>query len=194
MSDEFFVWQYRPVRGACVLNEFSGLDESFRLAEGVPLQEGFPGNVAFHMDPDFPDQLKLVDNLSNSDDCMIASPRLRQAIEDHQPAKVEYLPVSIIDHRGRVASSEYVIVHPIDPIDCIDRERSKFEESAITPGLISYLDKMVIDGTRVPPDRAIFRLKDFWAATLVRADRAKSLAAQGFSGLDFVPASKFPEK
>jgi hypothetical protein len=61
MTDEYFVWQYRTVPHACVLNRFSGLDDSFRLRQGVPLLDGFPSDVAFHMDPDFPNNLLLVD-------------------------------------------------------------------------------------------------------------------------------------
>jgi len=193
MTDVYFVWQYRTVPDACVLNRFSGLDDSFRLRQGVPLLDGFPSDVAFHMDPDFPNNLLLVDNLLNSDRAMVVSPTLRDWLEKRRIPKVEYLPVSIIDHRGRVASADYAIVHPIDPVDCIDRERSEFSESRITPGQISRFRKMVIDDGRVPADRQIIRLHGFWGATLVRADLVEALSAGRFSGLGFLPVSEYPE-
>jgi hypothetical protein len=118
---------------------------------------------------------------------------LRDWLVKRQIPKVEYLPVSIVDHRGRVASADYVIVHPVEPVDCIDRERSEFSESRITPGQISRFSKMVIDEARVPADREIFRLQGFWGATLVRAGLVRDLSAAGFSGLSFLPVSNYPE-
>jgi hypothetical protein len=193
MSDEYFVWQYRTVPDACVLNKFSGLEDAFRLRQGVPLLDGFPSDVAFHMDPDFPNNLRLVDNLLNSDRAMVVSPALRDYLDKRRIPKVEYLPVSIIDHRGRVASADYAIVHPIDPVDCIDRDRSDFTESRITPGQIGRFRKLAIDNTRVPADRQIIRLQGFWGATLVRADLVRDLSEGAFSGLSFLPVSKYPE-
>jgi hypothetical protein len=193
MSDEYCVWQYRTVADACVLNKFSGLEDAFRLRQGVPLLDGFPGDVAFHMDPDFPNNLRLVDNLLNSDRAIVASPALRDWLDKRQIPDVEYLPVSIIDHRGRVASADYVIVHPIGPVDCIDRDQSEFSESRITPGQISRFRKMVIDDRRVPADRQIFRLQGFWGATLVRANLVSDLSEGAFTGLSFLPVSQYPE-
>jgi hypothetical protein len=157
------------------------------------LLDGFPSDVAFHMDPDFPNNLRLVDNLLNSDRAMVVSPTLRDWLDQRRIPRVEYLPVSIIDHRGRVASADYAIVHPVEPVDCIDRDRSEFSESRITPGQISRFRKMVIDDARVPPDRQIIRLQGFWGATLVRADLVRDLSQTAFSGLSFLPVSQYPE-
>ena len=193
MSDEFFVWQHGRVADACVLNRFAGLEDAFRLRQGVPLLDGLPSDVAFHMDPDFPNNLRLVDNLLNSDRAIVVSPTLRDWLEKRRIPQVEYLPVSIIDHRGRVASADYVIVHPIGPVDCIDRDQSEFSESRITPGQISRFRKMVIDDRRVPADREIFRLQGFWGATLVRANLVSDLSEGAFTGLSFLPVSQYPE-
>jgi hypothetical protein len=83
----------------------------------------------------------------------VVSKKLRDAIASRKPEHVEYLRVSIIDTLGRVLSTDYSIMHPTEPVDCIDRERSDFKESRIKPGRISRFKKLVIDESRIPPDR-----------------------------------------
>ena len=194
MNDDFVIWKYATVPSACVLKPLVGLDKSFRLLEGVPLHNGFPTTVQFHMDSDFPNDLVLPDNLLNPDFCIVASDRLAAALKARNVAHMEYLPVTIIDHKGRTASSKHVIVHPVEPVDCIDAAQSVFDLSRINKNRINSFKKLVLDTTRIPADRQIFRLKGFWKIVLVRLDLAQSLGKEGFSGLGWLPIQDYPEK
>ena len=89
MSDEYVIWKYESVPFACVLKPLVGLDNSFRLLEGAPIQNGFPNTVQFHMDPDFPNDLVMPDNLLNPDLCIVASGRLAAALHARNVALVE---------------------------------------------------------------------------------------------------------
>jgi len=194
MSDAFLIWKYQSVPHACVLQDLRGLEETFRLMEGVPMLAGYPSDVQFHMNPDFPDDLLLVDNSLNSDLCIVASGRLQQALRKRELAKVEYLPVAIIDHKGGTAANDYCIVHPLEPVDCVDRAQSVFKVSRIEPDRIDRFKKLVIDAARVPKDRYIFRLKGFWDIVVVRAELAAELDKEKFTGLGWLPIEKYPEK
>jgi hypothetical protein len=194
VADEYVIWKYKSVPFACVLKPLVGLEKSFRLLEGVPLQNGFPGTVQFHMDPDFPNDLVLPDNLLNPDFCIVASGRLAAALRARNVAHVEYLPVTIIDHKGRAASTECVIVHPVEPVDCIDTAQSVFDCSRINKTRINSFKKLVLDTTRIPADRKIFRLKGFWKAVVVRLDLMQALSKEGFTGLGWLPIQDYPEK
>ena len=91
------IWKYKSVPDACVLKDFKGLDKTFRLNNGTPLADGFPAGVSFHMDPDFPHDLPIVDNVLNADMVIVASRRLCEAVTALVPAGVEYLPVDPVD-------------------------------------------------------------------------------------------------
>jgi hypothetical protein len=191
MADNYLIWTYKSVPSACVLNEFTGVEDTRRLQEGEPYGDEFPSDAAFHMHPDYPNDLLLVDNALNSDHLRIVSPRLRDFLKKQKLTKVEYLPVSIIDHRRRVASKDYSIVHALDPVDCIDRAQSDFKESRLVPGRISRIKKLVLDESRIPAGRPLFGLKDFGLIALVRSDLAKKLDAEGFSGLGWTAVPKY---
>jgi len=189
----YVIWKYVSVPFAAVLKNMSGLEEVFRLQDGTPLQEGFPEDVAYHMHADFPDDLLLLDNMLNVKDLAVISSRLKQAIESRRIPEVEYLPLRIVDHKGRIASADYFIVHPLAPVDCIDREQSVFDEDLILPGSIDSFEKLVIDDSKIPEDRQIFKLEGFWDITLVRRDLAQALDAQKFSGLGWLEIEDYPE-
>jgi hypothetical protein len=193
MDNDLLVLRYASVAGGCSLKDFEGLETKASLHLGRPLAAEWPGDVLFRMDPDFPKDLLLTDSLLNSDQCLVVSARLRAALEALQLVRVEYLPVSIIDHKGRKAPAPYVIVHPVEPVDCIDRDASGVKISRITPGKVSSLKRLVIDASRVPPERTMFRLKDLWGPIVVRKPVADALTRGRFTGVTFIEPAAYPE-
>jgi len=191
---EYAIWKYTKVPFDAVLGPLKGLEQRSRLLKGVPLQKGFPDGVEFRMDPDFPNDLVVPDNILNLNMLVLVSARLAASLQARNLEKVEYLPVSIIDHKGRSAGPGYVIVHPIDPVDCIDTSLSVFKLSPIDPNNFDSFKKLVLDTTRIPDDRWCFRLKGFWDIVVVRKDLAESLDKEAFSGLGWLQIQDYPEK
>jgi hypothetical protein len=191
---EYVIWKYTKVPFASVLEPLQGMDDSFKLLQGVPLQEGFPDGVEFHMDPDFPNNLALPDNIRNLDLVILGGARLAASLQARKLEKVEYLPVSIIDHKDRPAGPGYMIVHPIDPVDCVDTSQSVFKLSPIDESNFDSFSKLVLDTKRIPKERSCFRLKGFWDIVVVRKDLAESLDKEAFSGLGWLPIQDYPEK
>ena len=191
MSSEFLIWRYKTVRGACVPDRLTGVKKKFQLHEGVPLRAGFPSDAAFHMNPDFPDDLLLADNVRNGALAVLVSERLHRFLADRQLEHLEYLPVKVMDHKGRVASDTHVIVHPVGLVDCIDLAQSVYEPSEFVEGDIDRFDKLVVDASRVPADRQVFKLRGYGELTLVRRGLADALSQQGYSGLDWLEIDAF---
>src|SRR5215475_10874348 len=67
VMDNYFIWQIQRVPHQCVLNAFTGVSKKYTLFQGIPLSKSFSPDAAFHMDPDFPKDLLLTDNMLNSD-------------------------------------------------------------------------------------------------------------------------------
>ncbi|GAA5182349.1 hypothetical protein GCM10025771_31430 [Niveibacterium umoris] len=189
----YLIWKYESYPGSCVLKDMTGLDMTYRLNDGTPLAFGFPSNVSIHMNPDYPDDLVLGDSLRNSDMLIIASARLKDILAARQIPKLEFLPVSIIDHKGSIASSDYAVIHPVDPVDCLDREKSIYETGFLDPDAIGDISKLVLDEALIPPDRQIFRLAGYWDLNFARRDLAEALTAAGLTGIRFIELSAHPE-
>lgn len=191
MPSRFFIWRYRSVKGASIPNELRGVQKKFLLHKAVPLLATFPAEAAFHMNPDFPSDLVLPDNVRNGALAVLVSARVQQFLQAWPVPAVEYLPVKIIDPQGQVASHRHVIVNPVDPLDCIDRAQSVFTPGSLVPGSIERFEKLVIDPDRVPAERLLFRMRGFGEPIVVRRELAETMAEQGFSGLDWKDSAEF---
>ncbi len=185
------IWTFSPVAHAANLYELRGLDKSFRLSRGVPLLAGFPSDVAFHMNPDFPDDLVLPDCADNVKDAVLVSERVHRFLLELGLPKVEFLPVSIIDHKGRVASRSHVIVHPIEPVPCIDLQDSVYVRSEIVADKLQDVTRLVLDPSRVPADRPIFKAQGLARATFVHRELAQAISREGFSGVGWIEIDRF---
>lgn len=191
MSTEFLIWRYQSVAGACIPNRLEGMTKKFQLHTGVPRRADFPANVTFHMNPDFPNDLVVLDNIRNGALAVLVSEGVHKFLQLHAGPCVEYLPVKIVDNKGHVASASHVIVHPIEPLDCIDRQQSIFTPSALIEGNIDRFAKLVIDASLVPADRQLFKLKGHGEPIIARRAFAESLRQQMFSGLDWLEVAAY---
>lgn len=191
MKSTFLIWTDRPVKHACALYKLSGVTKEYQFRKGISKAEIFGDEASFNMHPDFPNDTLLTDNLLNAYLLIVASGRLKAFFEDRATPNVEYLPVKIIDHKGKVASTEYSIVHPLDPVDCIDQEASQVRWHEFDKGVIDGVKRLVIDESKVDPARVIFRLKSFYWATLIRRDVAEAIDAAGFTGIRWVDPLEF---
>ncbi len=179
----YVIWHNISVPDACTLGDFEGLENTYPLLSGVGFGEGFPSDARFSMKADKPNNMLLTDSLRNTDSVLVGSPRLVEFFRRNSVPCVEYLPVRIIDHKKKPVKQQYHILHPIQPVDCIDRERSGVKYSKVLKTKIQSVKRLVLDESRVPPDRTFFRCRDFIDVTLVRRDFAQALDGQGFTGL-----------
>lgn len=193
MSGNYVICKYKSEPHGCVLGDLAGLEDDYRLNDGTPLAEGFPTDVAFHMHPDYPNDILLTDSLLNSNLLIVGHQRLADFLKQRNIPELEFLPVGIIDHKGRKSAENYFVIHPTHPIDCLDKANSIFSNSFILPENISSIDRLALDESRIPKDRQVFRLKGFWNIALFRRDLAADLDREGFSGLGWLEISDYPE-
>lgn len=193
-KSQFLVWMHsNRVKHACVLGKLSGLEKQFRLRKGVSLERQFPSDVQFSLHPDFPNDLVLTDSLINSDMLIVASPRLQDYLRKNAFIDIEYLPVTIRDHKGKTMGSDYRIVHQVNHAECLNREASDAEESELDPSDVTDVARLVIYEERVPPEKMLFRIAEFPKVILVRRHLAEGLDTAGFTGFRWLELSAYPE-
>jgi len=166
----------------CVLTDFKGLANTFPLTAGAPLQDSFPDDASFAMSPDFPNNTNTPDCLKNTNMVMVASENLVNYLRKMKVPNVEFLPVSILDHRSKPINSKYAIVHPIEPLDVLDLERSVVEFSFILPDEIDSISSITLKESLVSPSSVMFRCARLANFIFVRREFATKITEAGFSG------------
>lgn len=163
-----------------------------RLSYGMSVGDAFPDGVVFDVNPEsgafFPD------SLSNSSNLYIVSERLREVLEAASPS-FEFHRVRVRNHKGRLEKSPYYVANLLDLVDCMDRKKSKFRPSEIDTTQASTIHELVLDLSRIPNEKKIFRLASRRRLFLVRKDLAYDIfRVKKFEGMLFKKIELYGEE
>jgi len=168
-----------------------GVRATYQLVEGVSQVDKWPDDVALHFPDDFPERIGLTDNIANTHWWLIVSSAMRKIIQTHQSNDLEFLPVSIRNHKGRVAADDYSIVNFLRLIEVVDRGASEFRVDAAYDDQISKYDKLILRQDIEENGPAILRMKETPMLILAREDLAKAIEMAGMTGVTFVPTDEY---
>ncbi len=155
----------------------------FRMAKGIPNADEYPAGATIRMEDAYPGRI-VPDVIGNTRGLLIVSTRVKEAIEEAQGAETEYLPLEILNHKGRPAGDggPHWIISPIGTFDCADHEASEidwFDDDVVD------VDKIVLDPSKIEGAPALFRPKVEPRSYVVRGDLAERLGSMGLRGLVF---------
>ncbi len=141
----------------CLLDnqiEDLGLGDVY-MRRGERLGDRFPADARLYMDDEHPGK-KLSDLLGNSNNLLLGSKKLVELVKKHCGDMVECLPFTLYDHRRRVASKDYSLIHPLTIADCLDLGKSDIEWNSVDPESISRIRRHVVDRKRLAACRQCF--------------------------------------
>jgi hypothetical protein len=151
---------YAETDNICILKEAPEPKEAGFLKSqimiGNPVAAEFPEKAAFHMTGNV-NRMALGSLVPNTMSMLIVNQKIKDLILAHDQAKnlMECLPVSIINHKNRVVSSEHFIINPLQPEDCLDTKHSKIVRNK--RGAVIEVEKFVLNRAKIPAKRAVFR-------------------------------------
>jgi len=180
----FVIWDRVSEEGICALTAPADVEKSYQLKRGISRAEGWPADVICQMDDDFPDDIKLADNM-NAGGIGVISQNIKDFLVNEKVNDVEFLPVTILNHKGRIASKDYYILNPLVVCDCIDIDGSYVDWNAIKKDMIDSCEQLVLKEDAVSIEYKVFRPKFLPIIILVRTEIAKRLREAGFTGLYF---------
>jgi hypothetical protein len=186
---EFLIWRGDRGNEFCVIKE-PEISNSWELTRGIPRVATMPSPARCTMDPSFRKEVRLSDNLYGAT-VPVISLRTRDVLEAAVSDRVEFLPVEVVNHKGRVEPATYFILHPLDVVDCIDKEASGVEWNSIAPDRISRCKSLVLKKDAIPENAKLFRPKYWGKNIFVRQDLADALQGAGLTGLYFRPAEGY---
>lgn len=181
----FVAWDPCAVKNGAVLQNLQGVDRTFALRDGESFAGRFPASAHFQFDPDFKRDTLPVDCFINVNGFMVCSDQAAEFIRGQAPEAVEYLPVRILDHKGKPLSGRHWIVHPLGVFDCIDIARSRVTWSAFDAASIDEFEHLEFDASRVPAQHQMFRAKGCPSLLLLRRPFAEAMVQQGLTGADW---------
>jgi hypothetical protein len=188
MSSSFLVWDQGLYKdGVCKLGSLKGVPDTFEIHDGVSRLAGWPADASAPMHPRFPKDIGFADCLRGTG-FLVISAKARQVLEGAgvgKPEKIEYLPVKIINHKGRVEQVEYFIANPLDIVDCIDVEASVVKMDPINKSTITSAERLVLREQAIPPELKVFRLGKWPCTVIVQSKLADTMKAAGLTLLNF---------
>jgi hypothetical protein len=192
-STDYVIWGRRRVKKAAFLSDLHGIEAVHELLYGVPRATSFSEDAVWDVDEDAPPNGILPDSINNPYRLLACSRRLVEFLQASEVPRVEYLPVAIRNPKGRIISKDVFIVHPLEPVDCLDVDKSSVEWSPIAETDIDRVARVVLDESKLDPTRQLFRLAKFPDLVLVRRDLANSIDAEGFTGMRWIELNEYPE-
>jgi hypothetical protein len=181
----YFVWRATYAGNACQLLGIENVRFSNRLMRGYAYMDTFPKDAVMRMSMHFKRDTKLVDDVMNADDLKVCSPRIVKFLKEKNLENIEYHPITILDHKGKVASKDYCIIHQVGLQEAIDMEASVPTINPID-GTVDSVQKLIYDSARINPKIKIFRLAGLTRPVLIEEALAMELSTLGYVGLSFL--------
>jgi len=161
----------RSAEGVVFINKFM---------KGVHCGDTYPATARIAMDPEWP-AIQLGGMVANTSRVLVVHETLKSLIQAAMKPQdeIEFLPLAIINHKGRLASQAYFIVNPIGTLDCLDQKRSKFIYTSA--GELFRVEKYVLDSKKIAWEPAIFRPREEPGEYIINGKITTAFRDSGFS-------------
>lgn len=185
---DYFILTAQPHPDSCVLDRYPAhFEHIWQATEGVLLGGRYPSRpLRFEMSRRVGGK-RLLDCIENTLGYLIVSEIVREVLEAQATTAIEFLPIQLVNHKGRMEPRRFFITNVLGQVDCIALARSRYEESALRPGELCDLTTLALAPEQVDPERNIFRLARRPRVILIREDLASALRQSGVQGLAFLP-------
>jgi hypothetical protein len=168
----------------------SPVKSEWKLVKGVPRADDFPVDVTHTVDPEYPHDMTLDDVLFSPALLFLVSPAVRNFLVERALKQVEFLPITILNHKKKPAAA-YYILHPTGPVDCLDDVASGAKPDPIAPSKIHEIQRIVLRPEALDPERQMFRIERLYRHIIVKKSLAQAMDAAGFTGMSWTELSDF---
>jgi len=174
--------------GAVIQSLPQGSPERYEFDESTPLATSFPSGGVVRYSSDFPKEKKLFDVVCNTISLPVVSARVRAVLEELAGKDCEFLPITLRDHRNKIASKDHCIVHVLRLEDAIDMKRSRYRMSELSRSEIAEVKELRLDLAAIPHDAHVFRARTAPDLVLLSDAVERRLQEAKVTGLRLYPA------
>jgi hypothetical protein len=190
MTTDHVVLTHAPSEHAFVLKALSPVPKKWQVVEGVSRADGWPADVTHTVDPDYPHDMTLDDVFRSPAQVFLVSPALKDFLVARSIPSVEFLPVTLLNHKKKPAAN-YFILHPVDPVDCLDDAASGAQPDPMAPSQVYKIQRIEMKPAAVDPSLEMFRIDRLYQHIIVKSSLAHAIEAAGFTGVSWTELSDF---
>lgn len=165
-----------------VLTLAQGVPDYFERFAAVPLAHRWPADAVIHMDAAFRKNLALAD-IHGAMGSFVVSQRFVDLVRTMGEREAEFLPIAIIDHKGKPVPEPYYLLNGTRVVDCIDLSASDVRWNVLAPTEIAGTMRLVLDPAKLPRDGLIIRPHHLRGVHLFREELAAALDSAGATGI-----------
>ncbi|WP_163786508.1 imm11 family protein [Myxococcus vastator] len=130
--------------------------KSYKIGKGLKLGTDYPEDSRVYM-ADRYTGIQLSDLIENACGMLIVSKRIKETFERVNKGPVEYLPLTICNHKKRVASTEHFIINPLGTVDCLNLKASTI---VYHDDKIVQVQRPVLDPGKIEHAPHLFRMQE----------------------------------
>ena len=187
-NNNYYVWEFSDLdldNQAPPKIENSKLIEEIGFKFGESIQVNIP-TINFVVSP----KKILEDYQFNITGIPLFSSKLRQALLEIGIDYIEYFKANLITKKGRIISDDYKIANIVCNVECFDWNNSKYDDSYQEYGLVSHVDYLVIDKSKIQGE-LLFRMEEAPRILLVGEELKKHLESKKITGIRFTPLNEY---
>lgn len=117
-----------------------------------------PFEVTMYLDEDGPKHIKIGSYVSTTSKYMMVSSEVIEKLTKFNIGEVEFLPFTLINHKGRIHSQDYSFVCPVNQYDALNEKLSDFRRDS--NGIALRIKKAVLDNEKLEKAPDMFRVND----------------------------------
>ncbi len=184
-------WDYFVVRPtndkkACYVEDYPSMVEDFEMpTTGERMGDAYPPDVRLEMSSEFKGIL-VPDNIPNALGYFLVSQAAKAVLEQHVTgAEIEFLPFSLVNHKGRKSPETAYIANVIGTSDCVDMDATDGSPGTFRDDEFSFIHSLKLDPDRIDAEANLFRLRPLSEMIVVRSDMKEAIEAAKLSGFTF---------
>jgi len=186
---DYYIFLADASDGPIIKDDLEEGPQDWEFLENESLLDEFPEVGVLHFSNEN-EYSKLYDFIENRLGTQIVSTKAKDIMLDHglDSSQVEYLPVTIKDQNGDVASNDYFMLNYINAQPIIDMTKSEYELSSFDDSQISVISKTELDLTNVDPKAKIFHPLTYKNITVIESSLLNAFQEAGVTGFWTIPA------
>ncbi|MCB9881261.1 MAG: hypothetical protein H6834_05675 [Planctomycetes bacterium] len=145
----------------------------FCLSRGIEATPYYPKDAKVRLRDENPG-IKVCDVIGSLKNCFVGSSKVRTILQEHGgELPVEYLDFTLLNHKGRVHSTDHAFINPVGGLRCLQPVHSGVKRD--DDGDVIDIDAFVLDGALAEELPPFFRMEEDPTRIVLREDLCSRL-------------------
>ncbi|MBU6954792.1 imm11 family protein [Hahella sp. HN01] len=133
--------------------------DSWDLIAGYRIADEYPDGIektVLRLEEEYPG-LVLASYIGNPDRMLVFRKDAAKIIIDTNQSETEVIPFTLLDHKGKTRSEDYVFINPVGTVDCVNWKESICTRDS--EGNIETYEKLVFSKEKLDQRPNLFRIR-----------------------------------